>query len=217
MPVAPLPRPDHPDALAMGTATLHEADGNRNLVDPAIRQLAGAGMCGPALTVHSWPGDNLAIQYAVTRSRPGDVLVISCAGHLSAGVWGDLLTQEAMARGIAGVVIDGAVRDIDHIRRLGFPLFARGTCIHGTTKTGPGATHLPLRLGEAWIHPGDLIVGDADGLVAIPSGRVETTLDKARKRIEKEEDLRTRISRGERLFDLLQLNGAPIITHTLPQ
>jgi 4-hydroxy-4-methyl-2-oxoglutarate aldolase len=151
---------------ALDTATLYEA-GARSTMTPEVRMLSGdRGLAGPALTVMCHPGDNLMIHVAVASAQAGAVLVAQChdAGY---GVWGEVLTVAALARGIAGLVLDGSVRDLGAIRRLGFPIFARGTALRGTTKSAHGAVGVFTTCGGAPVWPGDLIVADESGIVVI--------------------------------------------------
>ena len=116
-------------------ATLYEAAGRQGMVDPAIRPAwPGAKVCGPALTVECPPCDNLMLHVAVAQADPGVVIVATVGGHLMAGAWGEILTEAARARGIAGLVIDGAVRDIDAIEAARFPVFSRGLAIGSCTR-----------------------------------------------------------------------------------
>src|SRR6516165_3916072 len=131
---------------ALDTATLHES-GAQATMTPEIRMLSGDHrLAGPALTVMCPPGDNLMIHVAVARAQAGAVLVVQChdPGY---GVWGEVLTVAAMARGIAGLVLDGSVRDLGAIRRMGFPVFARGTALRGTTKSALGAIAIVTTCG----------------------------------------------------------------------
>src|SRR5206468_3667157 len=123
----------------LGAATVCEAQGSRGCVDPAIKPLDTAmTVAGPALTVDAGRADNLVIHYAMLLARPGDVLVIDAQACVTAGPWGDILTEQAMHVGLAGLVIDGAVRDAQVISELGFPVFSRGICIRGTSKSHRG-------------------------------------------------------------------------------
>ncbi len=129
-------RPDRDLVKALaefGTATLHEAYGKKGAMPFYIKPLyPGMKVCGPALTVAVSPGDNLMIHYAMTLAQPGDVLVVDAKGFTEAGPWGDIMTTAAIVRGIAGLVIDGCVRDAETIREMGFAVFARGTSMKGT-------------------------------------------------------------------------------------
>ena len=189
--------------------TLHEAMGKRGAMPTPIKPLyAGMRVCGPALTVACPPGDNLVIHYAVTLAEPGDVLVVDYAGYTEAGPWGDVLTTAAQGRGVAGLVIDGCVRDALAIRVAGFPVFARGTNMKGTTKALPGEVNQPILCAGVPVAPGDIVVGDDDGVVVVPKGRAGAVLAAAREREAKEEQLRERLRAGKTTVELLNLTGA---------
>ena len=163
-----------PDKLAqlrdLGTATVYEAQGAKGALDSGMKPIdPTVRLAGPALTVDARPADNLILHHAVLKAKPGDVLVVDAKGFMEAGPWGDVLTLQAMKLGIAGLVIDGCVRDANLIIDLGFPVFCRGLSIKGTGKNQPGKVNVPICIGDALIRPGDIIVGDADGVVAVPA------------------------------------------------
>ncbi|HEY5854839.1 MAG TPA: 4-carboxy-4-hydroxy-2-oxoadipate aldolase/oxaloacetate decarboxylase [Aldersonia sp.] len=200
----------HTDKLdrlrAYGAATVHEAVGRLGAIDPAIKPLdPTTTLVGTAFTVDCAPADNLAVQRAVDLADPGDVLVIDAKGYLDAGLWGDLLTRYAQHRGVAGIVVDGAVRDSRDIIGMRFPVFTRGLCIKGTDKLNPGRINVPLVFGGVRIEPGDIVIGDADGLTVVPAGDVDTALAAAAQRQAKEDRLRVAIDAGESLLDLMGL------------
>ena len=158
----------HDRFVQFDPATLYEAAGQRGMVDPAIRPAwHGAKVCGRAVTVQCPPGDNLMLHIAVANAPPGSIIVATVGGYLSAGAWGEILTEAARTRGIAGLVIDGAVRDIDAIEALRFPVFSRGLAIGSCTKERAGQLDGPIQLGGATVCSGDLIFGNADGVVVI--------------------------------------------------
>jgi 4-hydroxy-4-methyl-2-oxoglutarate aldolase len=195
-------------ARTLPAATLHEAAGKRGALPSAIKPLVPeTELCGPAYTVTCPAADNLWLHRALDRVQPGDVLVAYTQGHYEAGYWGDLLTAAAQYRNVAGLVIDGCVRDGKEIAEVGFPVFARGRCIRGTKKdaSGPGALGEVVRIGEVEVKPGDLVRGDGDGVVVIPSGEVAAAVAAAETREAAEADVRARIARGERTIDLLGL------------
>lgn len=199
-----------PDQLAelcrLGTATVHEAQGKTGAVDSEIKGVAPRlRLAGTACTVQARPGDNLAIHYAMTVARPGDVLVVDAGGYVEAGPWGDLLTTFAQQRGLSGLVIDGAVRDVEAIVESGFPVFSRGISIKGTEKNQPGRVGEPVVCGGVLVRPGDIVLGDRDGVVVVPAEDVASTLAAAVARERHEEELRTKLRAGESLADLLGL------------
>jgi 4-hydroxy-4-methyl-2-oxoglutarate aldolase len=190
----------------IGPATLHEAQGQTGAVDPAIKPLdPGMRLAGPALTVDCRPSDNLMLHLAIARARPGEVLVVDAKAFVDAGPWGDIMSLAAQTRGIAGLVIDGAVRDAGSIVAMGFPVFARGVCIRGTNKNQPGSLRRPIVLGGVVVNDGDIIVGDRDGLVVVPRARAAEVARLGRAREAKEEALRAQIRSGRTTVELLGL------------
>ena len=187
-------------------ATLYEASGRRGMVDPAIRPAwRGARVCGPAVTVDCPPGDNLMLHVAVAHARPGVVIVATVGGYLQAGAWGEILTEAARARGLAGLVIDGAVRDIDAIEASGFPVFSRGLAIGSCTKERPGKLDEPIQLGGATVGPGDLVFGNADGLVIVEHDRIDEVYQAAAGRRRKELEIISKLREGRTTMELLGL------------
>ena len=192
-------------AAAYASATLHEASGGKGALPSALRPVAPQlKLCGRALTVASAPGDNLWIHRALLYAAPGDVLVCTVGGAYEHGYWGEILTVAAIAKGIAGLVIDGGVRDADRIEALGFPVFARTICIRGTSKRHDalGAISEPLMIGDCVVSAGDLIVGDRDGLVAVKAEDVEATLRAAGERESKEHEVLARLRSGESTMEV---------------
>lgn len=137
-------------------------------------------MAGTAVTVRSRGGDNLTYLRALEFCRPGDVLLIDAGGDLNNAVVGGILTFYAASIGVAGVVIDGAIRDVAEIREREFPVYARGVTHRGPYKDGPGEINVTVSVGGMVVNPGDIVVGDQDGLLAIPQEGVETLIEKAR-------------------------------------
>ncbi|MFJ9562830.1 RraA family protein [Streptomyces fuscichromogenes] len=194
------------DALASASsATLHEAAGRKGALPSAIGPaFTGARVVGPAFPVASPPGDNLWIHRALYAARPGDVLVVDVGGGTEFGYWGEILSTAAIARGLAGLVINGGVRDRDALADLGLPVFSTGLCIQGTGKDfdATGSLGERVRIGEVFVERGDLVVGDADGVVVIPRADTESVLDAGAERDAKEAELMRRIRAGERTLDL---------------
>ena len=199
----------------IGTATVHEASGRKGAVDCAIKPISrGVRLCGPAFTVQCHPEDNLMLHKAIERAQPGDILVASVQGYYEAGYWGALMATSAVAKKIGGLAIDGCIRDSAEIIRMGFPIFCRGFCIRGTTKTVLGLINHPILFGSVLVHPGDLILGDDDGIVVVRREECRTVLEKSIKRIEaekkKEEKLRSgtssvELNKLEKVFECLGL------------
>jgi RraA family protein len=143
-------------------------------------------MAGTAVTVRTRAGDNLAIHRAFDLCRPGDILVIDGAGDLTQALMGDIMASFAESLGVQGLVIDGAIRDVGAIRKRDFPVYARGVTHRGPYKNGPGEINVPVTVGGMVVHPGDIIVGDEDGLLAISSSDVEAVIEGARRQGSKE-------------------------------
>lgn len=191
----------------LGTATIHEAQGAIGAIDSAIKPLArNMKMAGPALTLQMRPGDNLMIHYALLHAKAGQVLVINCDGFTGAGIWGDVLTAQAQNIGLAGLVVNGAVRDSEAMIDAGFPVFTKGLCIRGTEKKQPGSLNVPLFINDCIIHPGDIIVGDADGLVVIQQERLDEVIRLSEEREEKERIFKEKIMSGASTAELMGLN-----------
>lgn len=153
-------------------------------------------MLGTAVTVRTRAGDNLAIHRAFDFCRPGDVLVIDGGGELSQALLGDLMASYAQRIGIAGLVVDGAIRDVAEIRSRDFPVYARGATHRGPYKNGPGEVNVPVTIGGMVVHPGDLMAGDEDGVLAIAPADLEQVLAGALKQRDKEADMLRAIAAG---------------------
>ena len=186
----------------MGSATLYEASGLDCALDPGIRPAwLGARMAGPAYPVTLHPGDNLPLHRALERVEAGEVLVVD-AGGAPHGYWGEILAVAAQHRGVAGLVIDGGVRDVDRLAELGFAVFSRWVAVHRTSKHDPGRLGEPAVVGGVQVARGDLVVADVDGVVAIPAKVLPAVQERARARVAKEERFLTAIRRGESTLDL---------------
>src|SRR5688572_11341687 len=187
-------------------ATLYEAAGRRGMVDPTIRPAwHGAKVCGRAVTVECPPCDNLMLHIAVANAQPGVVIVATVGRYLLAGAWGEILTEAARARGVAGLVIDGAVRDIDAIEALRFPVFSRGLAIGACSKEKPGTLDAPIQLGGTTVRSGDLVFGNADGLVIVEQDRIEEVYEAAVSRRKRESEIISKLRQGRTTVELLGL------------
>jgi len=181
----------------IGSATVHEAYGRKGAVNPAIKPVAkGVRICGPAYTVQCHPKDNLMLHKALERAQPGDVIVADVGNYPEAGYWGGLMATSGMARKLGGLAIDGCIRDSGEIIAMGFPVFCRGFCILGTTKAVLGSTNHPTLFGGVLVHPGDLILGDDDGMVVVARKDCEAVLEKSIKRTENEEKKAEQLKAG---------------------
>jgi 4-hydroxy-4-methyl-2-oxoglutarate aldolase len=187
-------------------ATLYEAAGQRGMVDPAIKPMwHGAKVCGAAVTVSSPPRDNLMLHHAVAAAEPGSVLVATAERYQYAGAWGEVLSVAAQSRGIAGLVIDGAVRDIEAITEHRFPVFARGLAIGACKKEQIGTLHEPIDVGGVTVRSGDIVVGTADGVVILDSRSIEQILREAIARREREAEIFRQLRAGKTTIEILNL------------
>ena len=149
---------------------------------------AGGGLAGTALTVLTRPGDNLMVHKAVDLAQPGDVIVVDGGGDTTNSLIGELIITHARSRGVAGFVLDAAVRDMEHIAAGDFPIYATGISHRGPYKEGPGEINVPVSLGGMVVHPGDVVVGDMDGVVAIPRASGPEVLAAGRAQVAREQD-----------------------------
>jgi 4-hydroxy-4-methyl-2-oxoglutarate aldolase len=194
---------------ALGSATLGESGGLP--MAPRVRPVwNGARVSAPAFPVTCTPTDNLAIHVAVAEAPAGSVLVVSVGDEPARGYWGEVLTTGAKARGIAGLVIDGGVRDVDALAAHGFPVFSTMIALRGATKELPGQIGGSAIVGDVDVHHGDWIVGDVDGVVVIPHGQVEAVLTAGNARTEKEQRFFSELEGGRTTLDLLALDPTPI-------
>ena len=162
---------------AIPVANIGDCMSRMTAAGPRLRPMHKSGrLGGPALTVKSRPGDNLMIHKALDLAQPGDVIVVDAGGDLTSALIGELMVTYAISRGIAGFVINGAIRDLDVIGAGSFPVYAAGVTHRGPYKDGPGEINVPIAIDGMVIHPGDLIVGDADGVLCVPYGDLETVL-----------------------------------------
>jgi 4-hydroxy-4-methyl-2-oxoglutarate aldolase len=190
----------------MSTATVHEASGGKGALRSRIKPISPhMKLCGPVVTVKVRPGDNLMLHKAIAVAQAGDVIVADADGYVEAGAWGEIMAVAACTKGIAGLVFNGAVRDADAMIELGFPVFACALCIKGTEKVSLGEINHPLNLDNVTINPGDLILGDRDGLVVVHRQEAEEVLYKSEAREEKERGVKDRLRRGESTLDIYGL------------
>jgi len=176
-------------------------------VDPALRAAwPGARVTGPAYTVQGAGGDNLALHHAVLRAPAGSVIVADLGGA-QFGHWGEVLAVAAQQRGIAGLVIDGGVRDSEQLRRLGFPVFSRNDTVRGTRKLFVGAFEVSIEVGGVRVRNGDIVVGDADGVVVLPREHASAIIDKADQRVRDEEQIIGALRAGRTTLELYGLGA----------
>jgi 4-hydroxy-4-methyl-2-oxoglutarate aldolase len=191
---------------AAGVATVHEAQGRSGLLRPYMRPVyAAARVSGSAVTVICGPGDNLMIHAAITVAKAGDVLVVTTTSASTDGMFGELLAQSCMAHGIAGLVIDAGVRDTTELTALGFPTWSKAVSAQGTSKTFAGSVNVPIVCAGAAVSPGDVIVGDADGVVVVPRTSAQSVVAAVDQRLAKEVRTRDRLKAGDFGLDLYGL------------
>lgn len=190
----------------LGSATVYEASGREGLVPVNfIRIPEGARAAGPAFPVLCAPGDNLGVHAAMGVVRPGEVLVLTMPLSEPVALVGELLATQAKARGVAALLIDGAVRDADELKALGLPVWARYVSPRGARRERLLSLGAPVRVAGVEVRPGDYVVLDGDGVVVVRKERVREVLAKARERAQREASLRERFARGELSLDLYGL------------
>lgn len=193
----------------ISSSTLHEAAGKIGSLPSQIKPIDNQfKICGYAFTVQSPSGDNLWLHHAIYEANKGDILVVDVGFGYDYGYWGEIMTNAAIERGLGGLIINGCVRDRDSLIKLQFPIFSRGFCIRGTgkDKTAQGLINRPTRIGDIIINPGDLIVGDSDGIVVIPKARASQALKEAQHREEKERAIILELKKGKSTLDLYNLD-----------
>jgi regulator of RNase E activity RraA len=190
----------------MPASVVSDTVGRFGAMTGAIRRLTGTGVIGPAHTLRTMAGDNRSIHLTLPSVAPGSVLVIDAGGYLDRAVWGEVLTIAAMRIGIRGAVIDGAIRDVEGIGALGFPVYARGTSPAGPHKAGGGMPGTLISCGGVPVAPGDLVIGDADGVCVVPGADIGSVYDQARARMAAERGWIDRIRAGESSASVLGLS-----------
>jgi 4-hydroxy-4-methyl-2-oxoglutarate aldolase len=187
----------------LGSATVHEAARRAPVVDVELTQVVpGSRAAGPARTVRCGQDDNLMVHAAVAEAEPGEVLVLTMPEPRPVALVGDLLATQMKARGVAAVLVDAAVRDVEELRELGLPIWSRHVRVSGAEKVVAGAIGEPVEVGGATIRQGDVVVLDADGAVVIAQDRVADVLAAARERAAREVEKRAKLRAGELSYDL---------------
>jgi regulator of RNase E activity RraA len=170
----------------IASATLADAMGRFNYMDEGLRSRSGLPLCGLAVTVNCRPADNLMVHKALEIAQPGDIVVVVTGGSTRTAVFGDLMCRTAVARKLGGIVVDGAIRDVEGITHLGFPAFSRTISPGSCDKDGPGEVNVTISCGGTVVAPGDIVVGDGDGVTVVPRAHAEEVLTLAAQIIEKE-------------------------------
>jgi 4-hydroxy-4-methyl-2-oxoglutarate aldolase len=192
------------DELAeLGSATVHEAAGRIGVTEVDwIQVIPGSRACGPARIARCGQGDNLMVHAVMAATEPGDVIVLTMPEPEPVALIGDLLATQALKRGAAAVLVDGATRDVEDLRALGLPIWTRYVRVRGAVKDTLGELDVPVEVGGTTINPGDTIVLDADGVVVVPKADTDRALEASRARLEKERIKRAKLLSGDLSWEI---------------
>jgi 4-hydroxy-4-methyl-2-oxoglutarate aldolase len=205
-------------ARSVTVADVHESmgvAGRAALLGARMRPLSEGQprIAGPAVTAFCWPGDNLMMHRALYLAQPGDVLVVVCHAELSGAQWGDLATRYALRKGLAGVIVQGCVRDVDLVRELGLPLWSTHIWPIHPDKRGHGLVNAPVVCEGVAVRPGDLIVADGDGVICVPRDDAASVVEAALAKMRKEDEVADKVNQGAAVWDL---SGAAAMYAELP-
>jgi len=191
----------------LSTSIISDVMNRMNAMNADIKPITEVGtVAGPAITVQCIVGDNLIIHKAIYVAQQGDVLVIDARGHRDTSVWGSIMSRACMSRGIRAVVLDGTTRDISENREMRFPVFCLGVVPAGSQKNWGGNINVPIHCAGAEVSPGDIIVGDADGVVMVPAGMAKEILERAKARVSMEERWIAEIENGKSTLEVIGLD-----------
>jgi 4-hydroxy-4-methyl-2-oxoglutarate aldolase len=194
---------DYAALAQLGVATVHEAAGRVGVIDMELRQVVpGSRAAGPARIARCAAGDNSMVHAVIAHAQPGDVLVLTSSDPAPVALVGELLATQAQTRGVAAILVDGAVRDLDELMAIGLPIWTRWVRAQGATKGTVGELDVSVTIGGTTIAPGDLVVLDCDGAMALPQARIDEVLPLAHERAENERAMRERYAAGELSYDL---------------
>lgn len=190
---------------SVSAATVHEAMGRLGYLDPSIKQYyPGMKVCGTAVTCECKEMDNLTLHAALHVAGPGDVLVCTMGNYPEQGPFGDCMATAAMMKGVVGLVIDSCIRDGETINEMGFNVFCKGHCMNGTVKSQFGTVNHPIAIGGQVVRPGDIIIGDDDGVVVVPKEIAAEVLEASQQRLVNEVGIRAKFESG---IDSWELSG----------
>ena len=198
-------------ARSVTVADLHESSaalGYAGLMAPRMRRITAGQIAGPAVTAWCQAGDNLMMHRALRLAQAGDVLVVVCQSETSAAQWGDVATRYALHKGLAGVVVQGCVRDVDTVAALGFPVWATEVWPIHADKGKGGAVNMPLTCADVLVRPGDLVVADGDGVLVLPRQHAAEVVSAAQAKMRKEDEIAQAIAQGQAVWDLSGASAA---------
>ncbi len=191
---------------AFSSATIHEAQGRKGALSHRIKPVDNSmSFCGPAVTVFSHPGDNIMVQVAISYAEPGDVVLVAAGELEQSGSFGDVLATASASKGLAAFVTDSGVRDSADLRKLGFPVFSGSICIEGTVKETLGLVNHTLAVGGQVVEPGDIVRGDADGIVIVKPDEAANVIRLCQEREDHEAEIRA--SHRARKGEVIELHG----------